>query len=305
MVLIFGDDAEFCREEVAMMVMNKPHDSDLLELCLGFGRVLLASNCLPPSVRPLLEEIRPRIESGAITTSDILLIQGLSAILAGITQRRLVPVIPEHERTRAPEDRLRELLRYNRIVAQLRDWYPVPENPFTDVVMLDCMDARLNSGGAYWLDYHHRVDSLKAAGGAILPSHIESVAGAVALHDIKLGLFFIHTDCGLRRVAAHRRHRAHAAARETVEASRLYDQRLEWLLEDATVQPKVADGTLWIMVGQIVTETKQFSQLHRVTLQPDSGLWYSPVELAPDGDRLIIGEASQQAPDFFAIHVHD
>lgn len=285
--------------------MNTPLDSDLLELCLGFGRVLLASNCLPPGVRPLLEEIRPRIESETITERDILLIQGLSAILAGITQRRLVPVNREHELTRTPEDRLRELLYYNRIVSELRAWYPVPENPFTDVVLLDCMDARLNSGGALWLDYRHRVDSLKSAGGAILPSHIESVAGAVELHDIKLGMLFLHTNCGLRRVAAKRRHRAHTATRETIEATRLYDQRLEWLVEDATVRPRVEDGTLWIVVGQIVTETKQFSQLHRVSLDPNTGLWYSPLELAPDGERLIIGEASQQPPAFFAIHVHD
>lgn len=227
---------------------------------------------------------------------------GIGINLLLIAARKLCPVDAATESLRSPRDRVAEILFYNKLVADLREDIPIANNPFTDVVFSDCMDARLNTRGLDWADPTHRVDSLKDAGGVLSSHMLESFAGSIALHNISVGFICQHTTCGLKTLAAKRYDPEHIHCREAVEGARYHASRIHWVLEQQKVAERLRDGKLWVVVAEIDTSTKRLQHVYRADSVGGGEVQYVPLSV-DNGLELIEGEPQAEPPTFMQMNL--
>jgi hypothetical protein len=156
----------------------------------------------------------------------------------------------EHEEPQPPGMIWQELLKQNRLAAEVRDVFPrSTEHPV--VAILACMDARIDTAELVG-DTRRYYYVVRTAGSLLSPPEQEMMELAV-LNGVRVIVLTTHTDCAAEAVAA-----APEKREKFPEIVSLLDRREE-LVEQFKARPIIRDaiarGDLEIHRARIDTET--------------------------------------------------
>lgn len=162
----------------------------------------------------------------------------------------------EHEEPQAPGEIWKELLKQNRLAAEVRDIFPrSTEHPVAAI--LACMDARIDT--AELVGDTRRYYYVVRTAGSLLSLPEQEMMELAVLNGVRVIVLTTHTDCAAEAVAASPEKRA-----KFPEIVSLLDRREE-LVEQFKARPIIRDaiarGDLEIHRARIDTNTDRLIPL--------------------------------------------